>query len=63
MAKLKTRLIMEDGLKKELEEDINIAKESNNTTLVERLEMVLNDIPKMSDAMLIFWIGRFIENK
>lgn len=63
MAKLKTRLIMEDGLKKELEDDINIAKESGDTTLVERLEIVLNDIPKMSDSMLIFWIGRFIEHR
>lgn len=63
MAKLKTRLIMEDGLKKELEDDINMAKESGNTTLVERLKTVLNDIPKMSDSMLIFWIGRFIENR
>lgn len=63
MKKLKTRMIMENQLIEEVQKYINSAKEINENRLAELGKTILNDIPKMSDAMLIFWIGRFIENK
>lgn len=63
MKKLKTRLIMEDMLIKELQKYINSAKKINENRFAELAKTILNDIPKMSDELLIFWIGRFVESK